>query len=402
MIPVEQAIGHVLAASPELPAERVPLDQAIGRVLRQEIRAPHDFPPFHRVMMDGYAVRAVDLEATDTLPWIGESAAGTADEVVLQPGSCVQVMTGGPLPVGADAVVPVEETTREGDRITFGSPVREGQHFAPRGEEAREGDLLLSPGVVLGPVGVATVGASGRAQVAVSRRPSLAVVSTGDELVPVDTTPGRHQIRDTNSWSLLAQARTEGLTEVTRMHARDDEADLRRILGSALERDLVVVSGGVSMGKYDLVPGVLADLGVEQIFHRVFQKPGKPLWFGTRGETLVFGAPGNPLSTSVTFQVYVRAAIARMTGRDPEDPRFRGVLAEDLTVTSNRDLFLFARATAGEDGVAVRALRGRGSADIFAAATANALLVLPAGRHELSAGQEVVFRLLGPNPEMDR
>lgn len=402
MIPVEQAIGHVLSACPRLPAEEVSLDAAVGRVLREEITAPHDFPPFHRVMMDGYAARAEDLSATATLPLVGESAAGTADEVVLVPGSCVQVMTGGPLPAGADAVVPVEQTSREGDQITFGAPVRSGQHFAPRGEEAVEGDALLAPGIVLGPVGVATVGASGRARVSVSRLPSLAVVSTGDELVDVDATPGRHQIRDTNSWSLLAQARTEGLDDVVRLHARDDEGELRRILGDALQRDIVVISGGVSMGKYDLVPGVLADLGVEQVFHRVFQKPGKPLWFGTRGKTLAFGAPGNPLSTAIAFHVYVRPAIARMTGRDPEDPRFRGRLVDDLTVTSKRDLFVFARVMAGAEGVEVRPLIGRGSADIFSAATANALLAFPAGRHELSTGQEVVFRLLGPNPEMDR
>ncbi len=402
MIPVEQAMGHVLAASPEMPAERVPLDMAVGRVLREAIVAPHDFPPFHRVMMDGFAVRAADLRHTDTLPLTGESAAGAAEEVTLRQGSCVQVMTGGPLPAGADAVVPVEETRADGDRITFGRPVREGQHFAPRGEEAQSGDPLLSPGAVLGPVGVATVAASGRAEVSVSGLPSLAIVSTGDELVPVDVTPGQHQIRDTNSWLLAAQARAEGLTDVTRLHARDDGAELRRVLGTALERDLVVISGGVSMGKYDLVPGVLAELGVQQIFHRVFQKPGKPLWFGTLGETLVFGAPGNPLSTSVTFHVYVRAAIARMTGRDPEDPRFRGTLAEDLTVTSKRDLFVFARVVAGAEGVVVRPLAGRGSADIFSAATANALLGFPAGHHELVAGQEVVFRTLGPSPEMDR
>ncbi len=399
MIPIEQALDHVLAAAPRLPAEQVPLDRAIGRVLRESLEAPHDFPAFDRVMMDGFAVRADDLSSTDTLPLIGESAAGTTDRVELTPGSCVQVMTGGPLPVGADAVVKVEQTTRDGDLISFGSPVRAGQHFAPRGEEARAGDTLLSPGCVLGPVGIANVGASGRAQVWVSRLPSLAVVSTGDELVPVNSTPERHQIRDTNSWALAAQARAEGLTDVVRLHARDDADELRDVLGQALEHDLVVISGGVSMGKYDLVPGTLAELGVEQVFHKVFQKPGKPLWFGTRGQTLVFGAPGNPLSTSLTFHVYVRPAIAKMVGRDTEDPRFSGALARDLTVKSKRDLFLFARAEADGDELRVHPLAGRGSADIFTPARANALLTFPAGRHELTAGQQVAFRLLGPNPE---
>jgi molybdopterin molybdotransferase len=400
MIPVKEAFEHVLAAAPRLAAEAVSLDRAIGRVLRESIEAPHDFPPFERVMMDGFAVRAADLAATDTLPMIGETAAGAAERAELAPGSCVQVMTGGPLPRGADAVVPVEETSRDGDRITFGRAVREGQHFAARGEEARAGETLLAAGVTLGVVGIANVGNSGRATVQVSRLPSLAVVSTGDELVAVDAEPGPHQIRDTNSWSLAAQAHAEGLTDVVRFHARDDSDQLRQVLGEALQRDIVVISGGVSMGKYDLVPGILAELGVEQVFHKVFQKPGKPLWFGTRGQTLVFGAPGNPLSTSMTFQLYVRLAIAKMVGRPTDDPHLRGVLTRDLSVRAKRDLFVFARAEATADGVEVRALTGRGSADVFAPAQANALLSFPAGSHSLAAGQEVVFRLLGPNPGM--
>ena len=398
MIPIEDALARVLAACPSLPQERVPLDRAIGRVLREAIVAPHDFPPFDRVMMDGYAIRAGDLATSDTLPLVGESAAGAAERALVSPGTCIQVMTGGPLPAGADAVVPVEHTERDGDRLRFLEPVRPEQHFSPRGEEARKGDALLVPGDVLTPVGVANVGAGGRADVAVSRQPSVAVVSTGDELVPVDATPVAHQIRDTNSWTLAAQARAEGLDDVRRLHARDDLDELRRVLGDALGSDIVVISGGVSMGKYDLVPGVLAELGVEQAFHKVFQKPGKPLWFGTRGATLVFGAPGNPLSTAFTFHFYVRPAIARMTGRRPEDPRFRGVLTRDLTVTSVRDLFSFARAAWVGGRLTVTPLVGKGSADIFAAATANALLSFPAGTHELSAGQEVEVHLLGPNP----
>ncbi len=398
MIPVQQALDHVLAAAPRLDAEKVPLDRAIGRVLRETIAAPHDFPPFDRVMMDGYAVRAADLAAGDALTLTGETAAGAAERARVTPGCCVQVMTGGPLPEGADAVVQVEVTRRDGDRITFEGPVKAGQHFADRGEEARAGETLLAPGATLGVVGIANVGNGGKATVRVSRLPSLAVVSTGDELVAVDAEPGPHQIRDTNSWSLAAQARAEGLEDVVRLHARDDGGELRRVLGQALERDLVVISGGVSMGKYDLVPGILAELGVEQVFHKVFQKPGKPLWFGTRGDTLVFGAPGNPLSTSMTFQLYVRPAIAKMVGRPTDDPRFRGALTRDLAVKSKRDLFVFARAEATPDGFQVRALTGMGSADVFAPAQANALLSFPAGRHQLAAGQEVEFLLLGPNP----
>ena len=395
MIPVQQAMQQILDSCPTLGTETVPLELSIGRTLRQDVISPHDYPPFDRVMMDGYAVRAEDLQATDTLPCRGEAAAGTTGTPVLTPGCCVQVMTGAPLPEGADAVVMVEETAETPEGIRFDEPVRAGQHFAVRGEEATRGSVLLRDGDPITPVGVATLASAGLASVAVSRLPSLAIVSTGDELVPLGQEPGPNQIRDTNSWSLTAQALADGLVDVTRLHARDNREQLTEVLTEAMHRDVVIISGGVSAGKYDLVPGVLAELGVQQQFHKVFQKPGKPLWFGKRGDTLVFGAPGNPLATVVTYRKYVRAAVSRMMGRPDGDAMLCGRLTRDVTYRSKRDVFVFVRAWLDEGALVVVPLPGKGSADVFAPATANALIALPAGTHELHEGDEVQLMMLG-------
>ena len=284
MITIEQALAHILDACPSLGTEEVAAEHTVGRVLRQQVVAPTHYPPFDRVMMDGYAVRAADLEHTDVLPVRGESAAGADRSIDLEPGTCVEAMTGAPLPRGADAVVMVEQTRRDGDLVTFEAPVREGQHYAPAGEEAHAGDVLLKPGDVITPVGVATAASAGHARLTVSRQPSVAAVSTGNELVDVDTEPGPNQIRDTNALTLAAQARANGLTQVRRLRARDTMESLEATLDDALAEDIVIISGGVSMGRYDLVPKALQSRKVEQVFHRVLQKPGKPLWFGKRGE----------------------------------------------------------------------------------------------------------------------
>jgi len=397
VIPVSEALDLVLRASaPLLDEEEVPVERAVGRVLARPVRATSAQPPFDRVMMDGYAVRAADVTAGGALRVTGESPAGTEAPPAVAAGACVEVMTGGPLPPGADTVVQVEHTRREGDEVVFDGAVAVGLHIARLGSSARIGQELLPVGATITAVGVAAIAAAGQARVRVRRRPSLAIVTTGDELVDAHQQPGVHQIRDTNGVSLSAQALALGLDDVIVDHARDDRASLRSTLDKALALDLVVVSGGVSRGRYDLVPEVLCDLGVEPRFHRVAQKPGKPLWFGTRGTTLVFGAPGNPLATLVTFRVYVAAAVARMTGQVGGESRHRGILTTGARFRSSRALFALARATWRHDRYEVRPCPGRGSADVFTPARANALLSLPAGTHDLAAGAEVTFQLLNP------
>jgi len=399
MISVLRALELVHETCTPLDDETIPIDQAIGRVLREPIDAPHAFPPFDRVMMDGYALRAADLgDGRDALVPIGEAAPAAGFAGTVLPGTCVYVTTGAPLPEGADAVMPVEEAEDLGGRVRFRRAARPGDHFAARGEEAKQGARLLNEGDEVSAVGVAVLASCGRTAVRVGQVPSVAIVVTGNELVPAEGIPGRTEIRDSNSWSLAAQARAEGLRRVRRLHARDVAAELSAVLAEAMTDDLVIVSGGVSRGKYDLVPEILASLGVEQVFHSVFQKPGKPLWFGKRGRTVVFGAPGNPLATVIAFDLYVRAAIARVSGRRAVFPSLAGRLTDDMTVRCDRDLHLFVRASWATGDYGVSPLRGRGSADVFGHATANAVLPFTAGRHELKRGQEVRFYFLGLTP----
>jgi molybdopterin molybdotransferase len=397
MITIDQALEQVLEACPDtLGNVVIPIHRAVGRVLVDALTTSTPHPGFDKVMMDGYAVSAAEVRAGVTLLRIGECPAGAPKSPPVKSGTCVEVMTGGPLPPGATAVVPVEQTTRSGDAIHFAAQVKAGQHVAMEGSSTRQGEVILPAGSVVTPIGIAALAAEGRSLVRVRRNPSLAVVTTGDELVPIDHEPGPHQIRDSNGVSLATQALCLGLDKITSFRASDDPIQLRDTLEEALSRDLVVVAGGVSRGKYDRVPETLEDLGVQCRFHKVLQKPGKPLWFGTRERTLVFGAPGNPLATVVAFQVYVTAAVAKMTGQSPTPPHHRGVLSADARYHSKRDLFAMVTARWCDDHYEVTARQGSGSADVFATAAANALLPLPAGDHALRAGQEIQFQLIPP------
>ncbi len=397
MITIDQALEEVLGACPDtLGNVVVPIHRAVGRVLTEAVTTSSPHPGFDKVMMDGYAVRASEVRAGVTLLRIGECPAGAVHAPPVKSGTCVEVMTGGPLPPGANAVIPVEQTTRSGDAIHFVAQVKAGQHVAREGSSTRQGEMILPAGSIVTPIGIAALASEGRSLVRVRRNPSLAIVTTGDELVPVDCKPGPNQIRDSNGVSLATQALCLGLEKITTYRASDDPGQLRDTLEEALSRDLVVVAGGVSRGKYDLVPDTLEGLGVQCRFHKVLQKPGKPLWFGTRERTLVFGAPGNPLATVIAFQVYVTAAVAKMTGQVPTPARHYGVLSSDARYRSKRDLFALVTARWCDDHYEVTARPGSGSADVFATAVANALMPLPAGDHALRAGQEIRFQLIPP------
>lgn len=399
LVPAAKALEMVLDSCETLEAEKISIDSAIGRVLRQEIVAPYDFPRFHRVMMDGFALRAEDVGADcNSLPLAGEIAAGDQMEIVLKPNTCLRIMTGAPLPQGADAVVPHEETQEKNGQILFLRPVIKGQHIANQGEEAKAGQTLLNPGDIITAIAVAVMAASGYTQVNVSRMPSLAIVTTGNEVVPADSMPGKNQIRDSNSWSLAAQAQAEGISQLTRSHVLDDEAAMAKVLSEALRSDIVIVAGGVAEGKYDLAPTVLKSLGVKKIFHQVAQKPGKPLWFGKKNKTIVFGAPGNPLATLITFDLFVRPAIAKMTGKKVLFPTFDGKIMADVAYKTNRNINAFVKAVWEEQEYSIYPLHGCGSADVFHQSEANALMQLPAGKHEFRKGQIVKFRFIGLTP----
>ena len=333
MIPVEEALEIVLREAPALPFEEVALDDALSRVLAEDVASDSDLPPFDRAAMDGYALRAADVAgAPAALEVVGEVRAGQWPDLTVGPGQAVRIMTGAPVPPGADAVQQVEKTQPLDEfRVTILSAVAEGANVAPRGSEVRAGDVVLARGRVIDPAAIAVLASAGRARVRVARRPVVALLVTGDEIVEVSATPAPGQIRNSNGPAVAAQARLAG-AEVRLLGVAPDRQDaIAQALRAGLAADVLVVSGGVSAGDYDLVEPALLELGATFLFTKVAVKPGAPLVFGRRGATLVFGLPGNPVSAQVTFDLFVRPALLKMQGatrrvaaaRDGRAPRRR-------------------------------------------------------------------------------
>lgn len=404
MIPVEKALAIVLGHTPRLPTEEVALDDSLGRVLAEDVLADMDMPPFDRSAMDGYAVRASDLAgAPVTLPVAAMIRAGDHPQAPLEPGEAVQVMTGAPVPAGTTAVQPVEKTrSPEGGRVEFLEPVETGANLARRGSEVAAGDRVLSRGEVVDPSVVGVLAAVGRARVRVGRRPTVALVSTGDELVEVGETPAGGRIRNSNGPTLLAQARWAG-AEVRALGVVPDESErIAEAVKRGLDADVLVLSGGVSAGVFDLVEDVLRRFDVELLFDKVAIKPGAPLVFGRRGDRLVFGLPGNPVSAQVTFDLFARAALLRMQGaRVVSRPAVEVTLLDAVANRSGRKAHLPARVRLDAGRLVARPVPSRGSADLVAHARANALVVLEAERVAAAAGERAPALLLGNFLERD-
>ena len=405
MIPVEEAISIVLEKSAPLPSESVALADALGRVLAEDTAADSDLPPFDRAQMDGYAVRSEDLRETPArLRVVGESAAGKGWRGALQTGEAVRIMTGAPLPEGADSVQQVEVTreSEDGEYVFIERATVAGQFYAPRASEIASGERVLTSGEEITAARSAVLAAFGRARVRVRRRPRVGVLATGTELVPVEEAPGEDQIRDSNTYSLAAYARLAG-AEVERLpFAGDDPALLRREIEEAAARaDTLVLSGGVSMGRYDFTKDALRALGAEIFFERVALRPGKPTVFARlRGshDTLVFGLPGNPVSVSVTFNLFARTALRAMQGVTDAAPTEEfAILARAAKGTAERTSYLPARlSTDGEGRMLAEVLKWGGSSDFVAFARADALAIIPANVKTVDAGEVVrVVRLPG-------
>jgi len=405
VIPVEKALEIVLAHTPTLPSEDVELAEALGRVLAEDVHSDVDMPPFDRSAMDGYAVRAADAtHAPVTLAVVGQVRAGQYPDRTLEPGQAVQIMTGAPVPPGATAVQQVEKTrAREGGRqVEILAAVEPGANVARRGSEVRAGDMVLTRGGTLDPAAIAVLAAVGKGRVRVGRRPTVSVLVTGDELVDVWDTPGPGRIRNSNGYAVLAQARWAG-AEVRSLGVVPDQVDLiAEAVRAGFESDVLVVSGGVSEGAFDLVEEVFARFDVGVLFDKVAIKPGAPLVFGRRGDKLVFGLPGNPVSAQVTFDVFVRAALLRMQGaRVAARPSVEVELLDPATNRSGRKAHLPARVRYEGGRLVAAPIRSQGSADIVAHARANALLVLAADRVRAEAGERVPALLLGNFLERD-
>jgi molybdopterin molybdotransferase len=366
--------------------EKIPLSEAAGRVLAEEIAADRDYPPFPRSARDGFAVRAADLPGE--LHVIGEVRAGEMFSRSVAAGEAVEIMTGAPVPDGADAVVMVEHTERNGERVRIDRIAPPGDNFNPRGIEARGGDAVLSAGVRIGYAEVAMLATVGHTRVLVYRRPRIAIVATGDEIVEPGEQPGAHQIRNSNAASLAVQVcRAGGMPEILPI-ARDEYESTRTCIREGLGADMLLLSGGVSAGKYDLVEKVLAELGAEFFFDRVKIQPGQPLVFGKARGKYFFGLPGNPASTMITFETIARAAVEKIQGlREPALNLLRARLTRPFRQKVGLTRFLPARLSS--DGATIEPQISHGSGDVGAVARCNAFLVTDPNREEWAAGDEI-------------
>lgn len=383
----EQARACVLrevgARRGRLETEQIPSLEASGRVLAEDIAADRDYPPFPRSGRDGFAIRAADVPGE--LRVLGEVRAGEVYRGLVSAGGAVEIMTGAPLPEGADAVVMVEHTERSGDRIKVGRSVATGENFSAPGTEARQGSLVLRAGRRLGFSEIALLAMVGRECATVYRKPRVAIVPTGDEIVETSRQPETFQIRNSNAWSMAVQVARAGGEPVILPIARDNYESTRGLVEQGLEHDLLLLSGGVSAGKYDIVERVLADLGAQFFFDRVLLQPGQPVVFGSARGKFVFGLPGNPASTMVTFEVLARAAVELMSGsREVSLRLLQAQLSKELRQKPGLTRFLPAQVSA--DGSTVTPEPWQGSGDVNALARANAFLVTEPDRESWAAG----------------
>jgi molybdenum cofactor synthesis domain-containing protein len=400
MISVSEAIAIVRAQTPTLGLESVPLPEARGRVLAEEIVADTDLPPFNRAQMDGYAVSSADLTTVPArLDLVGESAAGAGWHHELKPGQAVRIMTGAPVPRGADSVQQVEVTRESGEArvVEIDRATKPGQFIVQRGVEVTAGSVVLRAGETVNAAMMASLASFGYDQVKVARRPRVSVMATGSELVSVDQTPLPDQIRDSNNYSIGAYAELAG-AQVRRLPlAGDDPNSLQdAIAAAATETDVLVLSGGVSMGVYDFTKPALRALGAEIFFERVALRPGKPTVFARFGDALVFGLPGNPVSVSVTFNLFVRTALLAIQGAtDTELSSDTALLARPVKGSGERESFLPATLGTNDEGQMIATpLKWAGSSDFVAFAQATALINVPANHAGYSADDQVrVFHL---------
>ncbi len=393
---VEQYAGHV----PKTGAEMMPLLEACGLVLAEDLRADRDFPPFPRSTRDGFAVRAEDVSKTPAeLRCIGEIRAGASEEqsgIRVGRGETVEIMTGAPVPQGADAVVMVEYTARACETVNVQRAVVAGENVVAAASEARCGDIMVVQGKRVDHAVAAVAAALGRPEVAVHRRPRVAILATGDEVVDINLRPKANEIRNSNSYSLAAQVTAAGGEPVILPVARDEADELALLLRKGLEADLLLITGGVSMGKYDLVEQVLASFEARMFFTGAQIQPGKPVVFGEvvskEGTTPFFGLPGNPVSTMVTFQLFARPVLDALAGAKPQPLLFaQARLKSEITSKTGLTRFLPAELGGTHQQPEVELLHWHGSGDLMAVARANCYIVVQPGREKFAAGEMITI-----------
>jgi molybdopterin molybdotransferase len=393
---VDEARARVLAAVRPLASERVRVDDALGRVLAEDVVSEITLPPFDSSAMDGFAVVAGPAAE---LPVVGESQAGAPFEGELHRGDAVRISTGAVIPRGADAVVPVErvEVVEQpaGTALVRIPEAHPGAHIRRAGEDLREGQIVMRAGVEIGPAEAGMLTALGRVDANCSRRPRIAIVTTGDELVPAGQPLGPGQIHDSNAMALGGLARRAGADVIAKHGAADDLAATVAVFREALEAsDALCVSGGVSVGPHDHVKPALAELGFEQLIWGVRLKPGKPFWFGTRGDQYAFGLPGNPVSAMVTFQLFARPALRALQGADPDAVRSTAILDGPVEANADRDQAVRCRLRMDDDGWHAEPTGPQGSHVMSSMLGAAALAIVPAGERDLAPGERVSIELI--------
>ncbi len=403
MLPIERGLEIVMSVAKSqerpdrVPLESVPLRDSVRRILREDVLSDADSPPFDKAIRDGFAVRVEDLDSIPVvLSVVGESRAGLAADVTVERGQCCEIMTGAPLPAGSNAVVMVENTERvSANSVRILRGVRENEGLLRLGAEARQGEQILRSGRRIGLADLGLLAGNGKSTVLVSAKPNVAVIATGDELVEVEETPKPGQIRNSNSYTICAQVEEAGARPTALGIARDDLGDLRHKIRQGLEQDILIVSGGVSMGKYDLVEKVFAEFGVEVLFDRIAMKPGKPTVFGHRGQTYVFGLPGNPISTMVAFHMFVRPLILFLLKAENTDPKIlEAKLEAPAKCDSERAALLPAIVRFDNGQYLIRTAPWKGSSDLVGLSRANALIMIPRRSGTLETGQNAQFLLM--------
>lgn len=408
---VEQHAAQLRPGSIEV----VPLLDAAGRILAEEIHADRDLPPFDRAVRDGYAVRSQDLTPPPaSLRIVAEIRAGQSSDAAFEigPGEAAEIMTGAPLPAGADAVVMIEYTDPQGSEVIIDRTAEPGENYVPRAAEARAGEVLLAPGHRVRHEAIAVAASVGRSEVRVFTKPRVAVLATGDEIVEISAQPGPNQIRNSNTYSIAAQVRHCGAEPILLPRSPDDPERLRELLREGLQADLLLITGGVSMGKYDLVEQTLEQFNAEFFFTGARIQPGKPVVFGRvpsptssgvvtglrpvqdgaqpRPHTYFLGLPGNPVSTMVTFELFARPLIDALAGAAPQKLHFlQARLKSEVRTKAGLTRFLPARLSGEFEHCAVELVPWKGSGDIAAQARSNCFLVVPPDRPSLSPGDFV-------------
>ena len=393
MLSVTQAFDKLLATVEPLEAVSLPLSDVLGLTLAEDVSASEDSPPFDKSLMDGFAVRAADVaNGFVSLKVVEVVTAGQVPSKSVRPGEATQIMTGAPVPDGADLVVKIEETLPDIDSVHVTTKsVKPGTNILRRGTSVHTGDVVLKAGMKLNGSRIGALAELGRAVVKAHRRPTVAVLATGDELVPIDQTPGPGQIRNSNEAMLVALLQAAGAIPIPLGIARDDRVDLKAKIQQGFQYDMLVLSGGVSAGTLDLVPSELAIAGVREVFHKVELKPGKPVWFGVRGSTegttFVFGLPGNPVSSLVCCELFVRTAIRRLMGEHPPKPRpMPATLEHDYSARADRPTYHPAKLMWSPEGAVVKLVPWHGSSDLCGTVAANAMAFLSGEAREYREG----------------